>query len=102
MVVQPPFVGAHQLAEHEGEHEIQHAHDDEALEGQIGLALHRQIGGHEIPHEEGGRQGRFLDDGDKLVAQGRQDVLYGLGQDHLGHGLALGEAQAPGGLRQRD
>ena len=97
-MLQPPFVDADELAEGEGEHEIDDAHDDQTFEGQIGGALHDQVGGHQIPHEEGGGQGRFLDDGDEFVAQGGQDVLHRLGQDDLAHGLGLGEAQAAGGF----
>ena len=85
---------AEHLAEHERHNEVDDAHDHQRLDGQVCGALDHQILGHQVADEERGAQGRVLDDHDKLVAQGGQDVLHCLGHHHEPHGLALAEAKA--------
>ena len=92
------FKVAEHLAEHECHDEVDDAHDDQRLDGQVRGAFDHQVLGHQVADEEGGAQGRVLDDHDELVAQGGEDVLHRLGHHHEPHGLALAEAQAQGRL----
>ncbi len=90
------FVDAYQLAESEGQHEVDNAYDEQGFDSQEGCAPYGQVGGHQIAYEEGGSKGGFLDYHDKLIAQRRKDVLYSLRKNHLEHGLGLVKAKAAG------
>ena len=89
---------ADQLAQGEGDAQIDDAHDDQALECLVGGAFDDVVLGHQIAYIEGGGQGGLLQDHNELIAQSRQNVPHCLGQNDPQHGLPFAQAQAPGGF----
>ena len=53
---------------------------------------------HQVGNADHGDNGGFLDDGDEFVAQRRENIADGLGQDHMDGGLDPGHAQRPARL----
>ena len=88
----------HDLAQGEGDEQVDDGDDGQGLQGQVGGTPDDLVGGHDVAQEEGGGQGGLLQHHDKLVAESREDVADGLGQDDLHHGLLFAEAQASGGF----
>ena len=66
------------------------------ISGSMGDTVDGLVGGHQIADKEGGCKGSFLDDGNKFVAQSRQDVFDRLREDDFEHRLTGVESQRAG------
>ena len=88
----------HQLAQGEGEAQIDRTDNDQGLQLQEGSAGDHLVGGHQIAQEEGGSQGSLFQDHNKLIAQCGENVADCLRQDDLHHSLALAHTQASRGF----
>ena len=77
VVGHPLFKIRYQLAQGEGDAQIQDTYNDQALKCLVGGTFDDIILGHQVANIEGGGQGGFLQDHDKFVTQGRQNVPDG-------------------------
>src|SRR5450631_833762 len=89
------------LFEDEGEdgrqHQVDHRRQRQCRDVEIGVE--ELVGrAHQFDHGDGRDEGRVLDQGDKLVADGRHQTLVGLGNDYPPHGLAVAHADGLGRL----
>ena len=98
----PPLEILNDLGSREAQAEVEEGRHEQGLRDNEGSRLDGLDVEHDILYADGVADRAFLDDGNEFVGYRRKDVLDGLGDDDMKHGLGLGHTQGPGcfGLSQ--
>ena len=97
-LVQPLFKPAQQPRQRYHDDEVRQRYHHQGIECVEGVVTDQVARSRQILHGHIAGHGGLLQQGDHLVADGGQDVLHGLGQDHMDGGLDPGHAQGPARL----